>query len=188
MGVGMGISRSLVTVAAATLLSACAGGGGSERVYAPASSSQARRAAPRPPRPTAQSSAAYVANAGAIDLFVIRASELAMGKSQSQRVRDVATRLISAHKGTSGQLSLEGRRLNALPSATLPPRFQSRIDALSAAADFDSAFVAAMRQVHQEALASDARYAAAHLSPTLTPVAKARRPVMEQCLRLLSYL
>jgi putative membrane protein len=83
------------------------------------------------------SAAEFVAAAGSVDLFVIRSSELALQRSSSARVRDFAARMIEAHKGTSGQLSLAGRRLNLLPSASLRPAHQAMLDALANSASFD---------------------------------------------------
>src|SRR5205085_7842482 len=93
-----------------------------------------------------------------------------------------------AHKGTSAQLSLAGRRLNLLPSATLDAKRQAMFDALNAAPDFDSLYRQQQLAVHQEALTLHRNYAARGTSPTLRPVAAAMVPVIERHLRLLRYL
>ena len=149
-----------------------------------------RASLPKLPRPAvpALSPADYVANAGAIDLYVIKASELALRRSTTRKVHDVATRLISAHQGSSAQLSFGGRRLNLLPSAEIPPHYQALIDQLSASANFDRDYALQMRAVHQQAIALHSNYAAFGTSPTLIPIAKALAPVMEQQGRLISYL
>jgi putative membrane protein len=121
-----------------------------------------------------------------MDLFVIRSSELALQRSSSARVRDFATRMIEAHKGTSAQLSLAGRRLNLLPSATLQPQHQAMLDALAASSSFDADYVRDQRTVHQRAVALDSAYAARGASPTLRPVAAAALPIEERQLRLLA--
>lgn len=134
------------------------------------------------------SEATFVAENGSIDLFVIRSSELALQRSSSARVREFAQRMIADHKGTSAQLSLEGRRLNLLPSATLRPREQAMLDSLQASSRFDAEYVRDMRVVHQRAVSIDAAYAANGRSPTLRPVAAAALPTERRHLRLLGYL
>ena len=130
----------------------------------------------------------FIAANASIDLFVIRSSDLALQRSSSARVRDYAARMIEAHKGTSAQLSLAGRRLNLLPSATLRPAHQAMLDALSASANFDSDFVHDQRSVHEYAVDLDSAYAARGKSPTLRPVAAAALAIEQRHLRLLVYL
>lgn len=145
---------------------------------------------PKVQRPVAPaiSPADYVTAAGGLDLYVIKASELALQRSTALRVREVATRLIAAHQGSSAQLSLGGRRLNLLPSAELLPRYRALLEQLYASANFDRDFAQQMRTVHQEAVSLHSSYAAAGTSPTMVPIAKALAPVMEQQARLVSYL
>jgi putative membrane protein len=157
-----------------------------ERPAPPAA--QSRRPAPVPSRQPALSEATFVAENGSIDLFVIRSSELALQRSSSARVREFAQRMIADHKGTSAQLSLEGRRLNLLPSATLRPGEQAMLDSLQASTRFDPEYVRDQRTVHQRAVAIDSAYAAKGRSPTLRPVAAAALPTEQRHLRLLGYL
>lgn len=96
--------------------------------------------------------------------------------------------MIQAHKGTSAQLSLEGRRLNLLPSATPLPKHQAMLNALQQAQDFDSTYRQQQRAIHAEALALHSNYAARGTSPTLRPVAAAILPIIERHIRLLNYL
>ena len=175
--------RTFAAIAAVLSLASCAR---EERPAPPATSG--RRPAPPPSRQPAVSEASFVAENGSIDLFVIRASELALQRSSSSRVREFAERMIADHKGTSAQLSLEGRRLNLLPSATLRPREQSMLDSLQASSRFDAEYVRDMRVVHQRAVSIDAAYAANGQSPTLRPVAAAALPTEQRHLRLLGYL
>ena len=167
------------------LLAACAR---EEPRPAPPSRPSARPA-PRgvPPGP-ALSASAYMASASSIDLYEIRSSELALQRSSSARIREFATMMIQAHKGTSSQLSFAGRRLNLLPSAALNARHEALLTQLGSAADFDSVYRQQQRAVHQEALALHADYAARGTSPTLRPVAEAIRSVVERHIRLLRYL
>lgn len=143
----------------------------------------------RPPRPSAtMSPAAYVANASAIDLYVIKASELALQRTSSGKVREVAERLITAHKGSSAQLSMGGRRLNLLPTAELQPRHRALLEQLYASASFDRDYAAQMQAVHQEAALLHSNYAAGGTSPTLNQIARVLAPIMEQQRRLITYL
>jgi predicted outer membrane protein len=178
--------RALRTFAALAVILSLASCAREERPAPPPTS--ARRPAPPPSRQPALSDANFVSENGSIDLFVIRSSELALRRSSSARVREVAQRLIADHKGTSGQLSLEGRRLNLLPSATLRPREQALLDAQATSSRFDSDYVRDMRVVHQRAVSIDAAYAAKGRSPTLRPVAAAALPIEQRHLRLLGYL
>lgn len=146
-----------------------------------------RPARPRPPGP-AVSPAQYVAQASSIELFLIGASELAMQKSSRPRTREFAANEITAHKGTSAQLSLEGRRLNLLPSATLNPRHQAMLNDLERATDFDALYRRDELMVHQEAEALHGRYAASGSSPTLRPVAQLILPIIQRHQRMLKYL
>ena len=173
--------------AALTLMLGLAACGGAERPPAPEA-----RSVPQAVRPSSGRAAVaatdFVARNGSIDLFVIRSSELALQRSASPRVRDFATAMIDAHKGTSAQLSLAGRRLNLLPSATLMAREQALLDALQVSGRFDADYVHDQRVVHQEAISRDSGYAANGASPTLRPIAKAALPIEQRHLRLLAYL
>ena len=138
-----------------------------------------REAPPPPPRPTpapiirdrALPTTSYVATAASIDLFNIRAGEMAIDRSSNPRVRDYATRLVADHRGTAAQLSFAGRRLNLLPSAQLAPPHQALIEALAGAADFDALFIRQQVELHQSAQRMHAAYAARGDSQTLRPVA-----------------
>jgi putative membrane protein len=134
------------------------------------------------------SEAGFVAENASMELFVIRSSELALQRSSSPRVREFAQRMVDDHKGTSAQLSLEGRRLNLLPSATLAAGEQSMLEGLQVSSRFDADYVRDERAVHQRLVAMDTAYAASGGSPTLRPVASAALPIEQHHLRLIAYL
>ena len=140
------------------------------------------------PAPAIPSTTAYFAEAAAIDLFEIRASELALERSSSAGVREFAAMMIAAHKGTSAQLSFAGRRLNLLPSATLDAKRQAMLDSLQSAANFHALYRRQQLAIHQEALTLHRDYAARGTSPTLRTVAAAMVPIVERHLRLIRYL
>lgn len=178
--------RLVRTFAAITIAAALASCAREQRPLPPPY--PARQLPPGAPQAAAVSEAAFVAENGSIDLFVIRSSELALQRSTSPRVREFARTMIDDHKGTSAQLSLEGRRLNLLPSATLRPSEQVMLDALAASAQFDADYVRDMRWVHQQAIALDSGYAADGRSPTLRALAAEALPIEQRHLRLLAYL
>ena len=177
--------RTLVLICCLAALAGCAR---EEREVTSTGTPEWRASPGRGATPRAASAANYVAAAAAIDLFVIRSSELALQHSARAQTRDFATHEIAAHKGLASQLSFAGRRLNLLPSATLPPRYQSLIDRLQTAPDFDATYRQEQLQVHREALTLHSNYAAAGRSPTLRPVAAAAVPIIQRHLRLIPYL
>lgn len=113
----------------------------------------------------------YMAAASSIDLFEIRSAELAVARAANPRLRDFARMMIADHNGTSAQLSMAGRRLNLLPSATLLPAHQAMLDELGASADFDAIYRRQQLAVHQAALRLHSDFAARGESATLRPVA-----------------
>lgn len=175
-------SRSIAVGCIILWLSGC---GTTERPPTPRSVSQ------RSPVSRVQpsvSAATFVAENSSIELFVIRSSELALQRSSSPPLREFAQRMVDDHRGTSGQLALEGRRLNLLPSATLATGEQAMLDALQASSQFDADFVRDQRAVHQRLVSIDRAYAANGSSPTLKPVASAALPIEQRHLRLIAYL
>ena len=176
-------ARSTACVlATALLLTGCA------REERPAPPPYARGAPSRPAPGPAVTSAQYVAQASSIELFLIGASELALQKSSNARTREFAQVEIPAHKGLSQQLSLEGRRLNLLPSATLSPRHQAMLNELESSTDFDALYRRDELAVHTEAETLQARYAARGTSPTLRPLPGVFLPIIQRHLRMLKYL
>jgi putative membrane protein len=167
--------RVAVTLVASSLVlvGGCAGGGGGGDASVPAAS-----VAPAAISPLIVSAAAYVATASSIDLFQVKSAELALQRSQDPALRDFAGRALSAHKGTSAQLSFAGRRLNLLPTATLNSEHQAMLDALASAGDFDKLYRAQENIVLQEGLRLHAGYAKGGESPTLRPVAANAENVM----------
>jgi putative membrane protein len=155
----------------AVVLGGCLGGGRSAPV---AASSTAITAAP------ALMSAAYVAAAASIDLYEIRAAQLALERSQDPANRAFAKQTLTAHEGTSAQLSMAGRRLNLLPSATLNPEHQAMLDALNSTSDFDNTYRAQQKILMREGVALHSSYARSGESPTLRPVAKNAEDVMRR--------
>ncbi|MGI8611273.1 MAG: DUF4142 domain-containing protein [Sphingomicrobium sp.] len=171
----MRIVRIVFAATAAAALAAC-GTSDAPRERSPATASRTR-----PPvvvRPLF--AADYMAMASSIDLYEIRSSELALARARNPRHRDFARMMIAGHTGTSAQLSLAGRRLNLLPSASLLPRHQAMLDELSASSDFDATFRRQQIAVHQAALKLHSDFAARGESATLRPVAKNAVPIIRR--------
>jgi len=133
--------------------------------------------------PVAISAAAYVASASSIDLYQVKAAQLALERSHDPANRAFAQHALSAHQGTSAQLSLAGRRLNLLPSSTLSPEYQAMLDNLATSGDFDKTYRAQEDAVLQQGLKLHSNYAKAGTSPTLRPVAANAEAVMRANLK-----
>ena len=124
------------------------------------------------PRPApALSPQQFVRRAASIDLFVVRACELALQRSSEASTRAMAERLLEEHRGLAGQLSLAGRRLNLLPAAVMLTEQQEWMGLLERSSPFEVGFRRRLSQVHQEAAVMHGNYARAGGSPTLRPVA-----------------
>ncbi|MFC7535963.1 DUF4142 domain-containing protein [Sphingomonas sp. GCM10030256] len=124
------------------------------------------------PRPAqVLSPAAYVQRAASLDLFVVRASEMALQRSTDPRTRGLAERMLADHRGLAGQLSLAGRRLNLLPAAAMLPEQQGELDLLSRSRPIETGYQRRVMVAHQEALQLHGDFARAGSSPTLRPVA-----------------
>ena len=161
------------------LVSGCGGGGG-------ATSAQSVSVVPAAIAvPVVISAAAYVATAASIDLYQMKAAQLALQRSQDPANRAFAQHALSAHQGTSAQLSYAGRRLNLLPTATLSAEHQAMLDALAATGDFDNVYRAQQNIVLQEGVKLHSSYAKAGQSPTLRPVAANAESVMRANLNAL---
>ena len=160
---------ALAILSSALILAGCA--------TRPAAPPPPDRPAPFPspsrPAPAAPNAAAYVEAAGSADLFVVRASELALQRLAAGAERRLAETMIREHRGMSAQLSLSGRRINLLPPASLLPRHETRLVALAASADFAAAYRRQLRTVHEELARLHSSFAERGSSPTLRPVAAA---------------
>ncbi|MDQ3143324.1 MAG: DUF4142 domain-containing protein, partial [Pseudomonadota bacterium] len=130
------------------------------------------RPAPPPPATIIPASpAAYVATAASIDLFVVRASQLALERSSDAGTRALATALLAEHRGLASQLSFAGRRLNILPRARMQEREEQRLAWLMTQTPFDTSYVRQMLGSHEQSLKLHGDFVARGGSPTLRPVA-----------------
>ena len=173
------VAVSAVALALA-LVGGCGGGGGG-RTATVQSASVATAAV----TPAMLSAASYVAMASSIDLYQVKSAQLALERAHDPGNRAFAERALSAHQGTSAQLSMAGRRLNLLPSAALDPEHQAMLDALNATSDFDNTYRAQQNIVLQEGVKLHSSYAKSGSSPTLRPVAANAESVMKANLQAL---
>lgn len=135
--------------------------------------------------PVMLSAAAYVATASSIDLFEMQSAELALQRARDPANRAFAERVLSAHRGTSAQLSFAGRRLNLLPSSSLNAEHQAMLAALAAAGDFDTLYRAQQRIVVEQGVRLHSGFARSGDSPTLRPIAENAESVMRANLQAL---
>ena len=124
--------------------------------------------------------AIYVSLTSSSSLFAIRASELALQRSDSNRVRTAARAVIADQGGVGSQLSYAGRRLDLLPSATLTPAQADDLKRLSTSANFDADYKRTVGDALARALAAHETFARSGASPTLRPVAEMAAPVTKK--------
>ena len=91
------------------------------------------------------------------DKFEIDSSNLALGKSADQRVKDFATALIADHSKSSNELlnAAKAAGLSVTPPVAHDPRHQPMIDALTQidGKDFDAQYLDDQLHAHEEAVA-----------------------------------
>jgi len=142
---------------------------------------------PKPPveRPAERPlpTSAYLLKAASIDLYEIRAGELALQRSASAGNRAYAQRMIDEHRGLAAQLSMAGRRLNLLPPSTLQPEQQQWLDQLAAttsADHFDATYRRQQMVAHEQSYRAHAAYAYGGESPTLRLVARSAAGIEQE--------
>ena len=118
-----------------------------------------------------QSSPPYFSEATAIDLFQLRAADLAMQRATG-RARSFALEARRQHEAISAQMSFAGRFLNLLPSRILPPEYQRMLTALLSSPDFNSVYLTQERVICARALRLHTDFAQRGRSPTLRSVAR----------------
>ncbi len=125
----------------------------------------------------ALSPAIYMSLASTSSLFAIRASELALQRASSSRVRDAARAIITDQGGVGSQLSFAGRRVDLLPSAALTDAQTADLERLRMSSNFDSDYRRTVGNVLARSLEAHRAFARAGSSPTLRPVAQMAAPV-----------
>jgi putative membrane protein len=136
------------------------------------------------PVPAALPPALYFSEATAIDLFEIRAAEIALQRGTGA-ARAFAAQAQEHHRALSAQLALAGRYLDLLPSRALAPEYQQMLDVLVSTADFNRVYLTQQRVVCRRALELHSAFAQRGASPTLRPVAQLGVSVATSDLQLL---
>jgi putative membrane protein len=93
--------------------------------------------------------------AGGSNQFEIQSSELALSRSQSGKVKDFATRMITDHMNAAGKLKAAlGQARLAAPADALDAKHQTMLDNIKRAdaATFDNTYVNAQYLAHVEAV------------------------------------
>src|SRR5262249_48409302 len=151
--------------------------------------------APPPPpvtRPVPPAAAldpeSYMAFTASSALFAVKASNFAEARGSTNKIKNLAGKIVMDQTGIGAQLSLAGRRVNLLPSAQLLPEHEAMLEALATASDFDGTYKAELAKVLRQAAYAHRAFEAGGSSPTLRPVARFAAPVCEQNLAALSKL
>ena len=158
------------TIAAATLMFGTA-------------ASLAQTPPPPPPMEAKSSAVAYVAAAGAGDLFEINSSQIALQKSQNAGVRSFASMLIKHHTKTTAATMKAAKKAGMNPPPpTLDPGATASINELQSASatDFDRIYLAQQIPAHQAALDLHQSYATGGDQAALRTSAKAAVPIVKQ--------
>jgi len=132
---------------------------------------------------TPEDRAAYVAQAGASDLYEIQSSQIALQKAQRPEVREFAQTMITHHTRTTATLNTAAQASGLTPPApTLNPMQQDMIAQLQAApaAGFDQLYLSQQVPAHEMALALHRTYAANGDAPALRGAATAAVPIVQQ--------
>lgn len=138
---------------------------------------------PPPPPPGATTQAMpFVKTAGASDLYEIESSRVALRKTRSAEVRELATMLIRHHTKTSADTMAAALAARVKPpKPMLMPEHRAQIAELNAAsaADFDRVYLAQQLPAHQAALALMQGYASGGDKPQLRKAATGAVPIIQ---------
>jgi predicted outer membrane protein len=148
------------------------------------SAGAAIRPPPATPAIVAMPSSLYFRQATAIDLFQLRAADIALQRG-SGSARSFALESRRQHQAISAQMAFAGRYLDMLPSRDLPAEYQQMLATLLSTGDFNTVYLAQQRRIGERALKLHGDYAKAGQSPTLRPVAKFAASAIASELRLL---
>ncbi|MGA0607263.1 DUF4142 domain-containing protein [Phenylobacterium sp. VNQ135] len=101
----------------------------------------------------ANSTDAFVSNAGMSDMYEIEAGKMAQQKAQSADVKAFGKQMVTDHTAMSNEMKAVLTKNNMTPPAELDQRRKGMLDNLRAAngADFDKAYIAQQDAAHAEA-------------------------------------
>jgi putative membrane protein len=124
---------------------------------------------------------AYLARAGAGDLYEIQSSQLAQQKATAANIRDFAQMMIEHHTGTTRKLMSAARAAGIAPSPpALEPPQRAMIEELRSLSGnaFDAAYLRQQRAAHDQALALHSSYAENGDRPALRVTARSAVPII----------
>ena len=172
------IAAALGASALVLLGAASCATGEREQPRPPARAPGAARPAPAAP---VLSPRAYFDQATALDLFQLRAADIAMQRGGA-RARNFAMESKRQHNAIAAQFNFAGRYLDMLPSRVLPTAYQRLLTELLNAPDFDRAYLAREAALCDRASRLHGDYGRRGQSPTLRPIAKfAVNAVASEC-------
>ena len=137
---------------------------------------------PMPPIAAPTTAPAYVALAGAGDMFEIQSSQVALQKAQNPDVRRFAQMMVDHHSMTSRDLMDAATRAGVPPPPpTLPPDKAQRVAALqNATSGFDGMYMREQVMAHQEALAVHRGYSRQGDNSILRGAASKTAPIVRR--------
>lgn len=118
-------------------------------------------------------------------LFAIRASNFAEARGSTNKIKKLASQVVTDQMGIAAQLNLAGRRIDLLPSSRPLPEHQAMLELLATTTDFDATYKAQLTKVLRRAEAVHRAFEAGGESPTLRPVAAFAGPVCQRNLEQL---
>lgn len=138
---------------------------------------------PPPPAEAKTQAAAYVDAAGKSDMFEIESSQIALQRSQSNKVKAFANMLVRHHKQTTAATMAAAKKAGMNPPPPAPDAgIQASLDELrnAPAESFDQVYLAQQIPAHQAALDLHQSYAAGGDQPALRASAKSAVPIVKQ--------
>ena len=125
----------------------------------------------------------YVSNAAEGDLYEVQAAEIAMTKSNSPQIKELAAMIKKDHTAAAAEMM---QAVRSAPDATIPPKLDERrqgfLDNLKQApADqFDKVWLTQQEAAHEEALTLHRTYADAGDNAALKAHAAKTAPIIEK--------
>lgn len=133
-----------------------------------------------PPAVATVSTAEFVPMATSSNLLEIQSSRLALQRARDPAVRRYARQMIRDHTLATRRMTAAARRAGVpVPRPVLVPRHQQMLAGLSAAPDFDAAYVNAQLLAHQESVSLFSAYSRSGNDAPLVEFARASLPVLE---------
>jgi len=134
---------------------------------------------------------AFMAAAGASDLYEIQSSQLALDKSQNASVKEFANTMVADHTKTTQAVKDAAAEAGlTAPEPALTPEQQAMIDKLQPLSghEFDVAYAEQQLPAHQQALLLMTNYAANGDTPALQKAARTAIPIIEHHLASLKQM